>query len=134
MHTYQILTKRPERALEVSHKVQWTNNIWQGTSVENNRVTGRIDILREIPAKVRFISCEPLIGPLNDLNLLGIHWVIVGGESGPGSRKMEEQWVRDIQVQCAASEVAFFFKQWGGVHKHLTGRLLDGKEWSEFPV
>jgi protein gp37 len=104
-----------------------------GVSVEDARVTARVNDLREVPAAVRFLSCEPLIGPLESLSLDGIHWVIVGGESGPHSRKMDAEWVRSIKRQCRAAKVAFFFKQWGGTRKDLTGRELDGRIYSEFP-
>ncbi|TDF94709.1 DUF5131 family protein [Paenibacillus piri] len=133
LHTYQILTKRPQRAVQMADCLNWSDNIWMGTSVENSRVVGRIDELREVPARVRFLSCEPLIGALEAMNLQEIHWVIVGGESGPGARPMDANWVRSILNQCQAAEVPFFFKQWGGVMKHKNGRLLDGREWNEFP-
>ncbi|WP_219836150.1 DUF5131 family protein [Paenibacillus sp. R14(2021)] len=133
LHTYQILTKRPQRAVQMAHRLSWSNNIWMGTSVENSRVVGRIDELRRVPARVRFLSCEPLIGELEAMNLQDIHWVIVGGESGPGARPIDSDWVRSILNQCQTAEVPFFFKQWGGVMKHKNGRLLDGREWNEFP-
>ncbi|MCR8867449.1 phage Gp37/Gp68 family protein [Peribacillus frigoritolerans] len=104
-----------------------------GISVENDDVTFRIDQLRQVPAQVRFLSCEPLIGPIHDLNLDGIHWVIVGGESGPGARPMEPDWVRDIRNKCQGQNVAFFFKQWGGVQKHRYGRILDDQVYDEYP-
>lgn len=132
-HTFQILTKRSKRLLEISSELNWTDNIWQGVSVENDRVVGRIDDLREIPAKIKFLSCEPLLGPLPNLNLHGIHWVIVGGESGAHARPMKEEWVHEIKNQCKQQEVAFFFKQWGGVQKFRNGRLLDGRTWDEYP-
>lgn len=132
-HTFQILTKRPERLVELAPLLNWPSNVWQGVSVEDMRVVNRIDHLREVPAQVRFLSIEPLIGPINDLNLDGIHWVIVGGESGPGARPMKEEWVQSIRDQCLAQEVPFFFKQWGGVRKHLTGRTLDGEIWDQYP-
>lgn len=133
LHTYQILTKRPQRAIQMADRLNWSDNIWMGTSVENSRVVGRIDELKEIPARIRFLSCEPLIGALEAMNLQDIHWVIVGGESGPGARPMNADWVRSILNQCQAAEVPFFFKQWGGAMKHKNGRLLDGREWNEFP-
>lgn len=133
-HTFQVLTKRPDRLLEIADQLPWPDNIWQGVSVEDKRVTNRIDLLRLVPAKVRFLSCEPLIGPLNDLNLDGIHWVIAGGESGPRARLMDQEWVRDIRDQCIQQNVAFFFKQWGGVQKHRTGRMLDDRTWDEYPL
>ncbi|MEB3103542.1 DUF5131 family protein [Ferviditalea candida] len=132
-HTFQILTKRSDRLLELSSKLPWPDNVWQGVSVENEKVTFRIDHLRQVPAKTKFLSLEPLIGSLDHLQLEGIHWVIVGGESGYGARPMKEEWVVSIKNQCLASEVAFFFKQWGGVQKHRTGRVLEGRTWEEFP-
>lgn len=134
LHTYQILTKRPERMLEISSKLTWTPNIWQGVTVEDNQAIYRIELLRKIPAAVRFLSCEPLLERIEDLPLEGIHWVIVGGESGPGARKMKEDWVRTIRDCCREQSVAFFFKQWGGVQKHRNGRILDGEVYNEFPV
>ena len=135
-HTFQVLTKRPEIAAAHSAggRLTWSENIWVGTSVENALVTHRIESLRQIPAHIRFLSLEPLIGPLPRLQLDGIHWVIVGGESGPGARPMEAAWVRQIRTQCQAKGVAFFFKQWGGVQKSRTGRELDGRTWDEMPV
>jgi protein gp37 len=132
-HTYQVLTKRSERLLELSPFLKWTPNIWMGVSVEDKRVVERIDHLRQTSAQVKFLSCEPLIGPLEFINLEGIDWVIVGGESGSKARPMEKEWVEDIQQQCADQEVAFFFKQWGGVRKKKTGRLLNGRTWDEMP-
>ncbi|PWK13469.1 DUF5131 family protein [Tumebacillus permanentifrigoris] len=132
-HTFQILTKRSERLLELSKNLTWTSNIWQGVSIENNEVLLRIEHLRSTPAVIRFLSLEPLLGPLNSLNLDNIHWVIVGGESGPKARPMENEWVRNIRDQCILSQIPFFFKQWGGVRKQLAGRTLDGKTWEEFP-
>lgn len=132
-HTFQILTKRPEITLELSPRLTWSPNIWMGTSVENMLVLHRIASLREIPAKVRFLSVEPLLGPIPRLPLKGIHWVIVGGESGPGARPMQPEWVRSIRDRCVDAEVPFFFKQWGGVNKSRTGRILDGRTWDEKP-
>ncbi|EGL83029.1 Gp37Gp68 family protein [Caldalkalibacillus thermarum TA2.A1] len=132
-HQFQILTKRPERVLEIANELNWTPNIWLGVSVEDERVLHRIDVLKQIPAFIRFLSCEPLIGPLHNLRLEGIHWVIVGGESGPGARPMNPEWVRSIRDQCREQNVAFFFKQWGGVQKHRTGRILDNRTWDEYP-
>lgn len=132
-HQYQVLTKRPERALGLSSKLPWPEQIWMGTSVESQPFVSRVDKLRNIPAKVRFLSCEPLLGPL-DLDLEGIHWVIVGGESGPGARPLDPEWVRSIRDQCTAAHVAFFFKQWGGVVKSRTGRELDGRTYDAMPV
>ncbi|PRX40907.1 protein gp37 [Planifilum fimeticola] len=131
-HVFQVLTKRPERVAAMADRLNWTSNIWMGTSVENMRVIERVDHLRNVPTQVRFLSCEPLLGPLH-LNLEGIHWVIVGGESGPGARSVDGQWVREIRDQCIKENVAFFFKQWGGVRKDLTGRMLDGRTWDELP-
>ncbi|TFW10426.1 phage Gp37/Gp68 family protein [Oxalobacteraceae bacterium OM1] len=132
-HTFQVLTKRSERLAEIAHLLPWTENIWMGVSVEDSRVLQRVHDLAATPAKVKFLSCEPLIGPLNDLPLLDIDWVIVGGESGPGAREMKEKWVRAIQRQCERYNVSFFFKQWGGVRKDMTGRLLDGRTYDEMP-
>ncbi|HAI13110.1 MAG TPA: hypothetical protein DCM28_15490 [Phycisphaerales bacterium] len=132
-HTFQILTKRPERTAEYAHDLKWTNNIWMGTSIENALVTDRIKELRKVPAAVRFLSVEPLLGPIPRLSLQHIHWVIVGGESGPGSRPMEKQWVTQIRDRCIAQAVPFFFKQWGGVNKKAAGRELDGRTWDEMP-
>jgi protein gp37 len=133
-HTYQVLTKRPERAAELSKKLVWTENIWMGTSVETMKYTDRINYLRKTGAKVKFLSLEPLLGPLPKLNLKKINWVIVGGESGPGARDMDEKWVLEIRDHCKKAKVPFFFKQWGGVNKKKTGRLLAGKTWDEMPV
>lgn len=133
-HTFQILTKRSERLAEIASKVVWSRNIWMGVSVENAAVVRRISDLRKVPAAVRFLSCEPLIGPLEELQLEGIHWIIVGGESGPGARPMERHWVTSIRRQCRRAGVAFFFKQWGGVRKDLSGRMLDGRTYNELPV
>ncbi|OMF24611.1 DUF5131 family protein [Paenibacillus sp. FSL H8-0259] len=133
-HTFQILTKRSERLMELAPYLPWPPNIWQGVSVENQKVTSRIDHLRNTPALIKFLSVEPLIGPIENLNLDGIHWTIVGGESGYGARIMEEEWVVSIKEQCVAQNVAFFFKQWGGVQKHRTGRLLQGRTWDEYPT
>jgi protein gp37 len=132
-HSFQVLTKRAERLAEIGARLQWAPNIWQGVSVEDERVVGRIDLLRGVPAEVRFLSLEPLIGPLDNLNLRGIHWVIVGGESGPGARPMKKDWVDSIRDQCLEESIPFFFKQWGGVWKHRTGRLLDNRTWDQLP-
>jgi len=132
-HTFQVLTKRSSRLLELAPKLDWTENIWMGVSVEDEHVLHRVEDLRGTPALVRFLSCEPLIGPLSGMTLDGIHWVIVGGESGPRSRPMERDWVLEIRDHCKKSKVPFFFKQWGGVRKDLTGRELDGQEYDEFP-
>jgi len=133
-HTYQVLTKRAERLYELHEHLNWTKNIWMGVSVEDERVTDRIDFLRETNAAIKFLSCEPLIGPLRNMNLHNIHWVIVGGESGRKSRPMDEEWVWDIKLQCQEQEVLFFFKQWGGKNKKKTGRILAGNTYDEMPV
>lgn len=132
-HTFQVLTKRPEIALAQSPYLTWSSNIWMGTSVEDSRVVHRIDALRRIPARTRFLSLEPLLGPLPKLNLSGVDWAIVGGESGPRARPMSKEWVTDLRDQCARANVPFFFKQWGGVNKKKTGRELDGKTWDQMP-
>jgi protein gp37 len=132
-HTFQILTKRPEHAAKIGSRLTWTPNIWMGATVEHDSVMCRIDDLRAAPAAVRFLSLEPLLGPLPDLDLDGIHWVIVGGESGPGARPMRKQWVTEIRDQCLQQNVAFFFKQWGGVNKKKAGRLLGGRTWDQMP-
>ncbi|RYZ16312.1 MAG: phage Gp37/Gp68 family protein [Myxococcaceae bacterium] len=132
-HTFQVLTKRSERLREIGHDLPWPSNVWMGVSVEDGRVLHRVDDLREVPAQVRFLSCEPLIGSLEGMSLEGIHWVIAGGESGPKARPMQEVWVREIQAMCEEADVPFFFKQWGGVRKDLTGRELDGRTYDEMP-
>lgn len=132
-HTYQALTKRASRMRKVADKLDWPSNLWMGVSVENADVVDRIDELREVPASVRFLSCEPLLGPLEDLNLEGIDWVIAGGESGPNHRPMDPAWVVDIRDQCLAAEVAFFFKQWGGRTPKQRGRTLEGRTWDQYP-
>ena len=133
-HTFQVLTKRSDRVRDLSPVLEWTPNIWMGVSVENDSMHHRIHHLLEVPATVRFLSCEPLIGPVGMLPLDGIHWVIVGGESGPAARPMAESWVHSIKNQCREAGVAFFFKQWGGVHKHRHGRELDNQTYDEMPV
>ncbi len=132
-HVFQILTKRAERVFEVHKELKWTHNIWMGVSVENEKVKDRIDYLRKTKAKTKFLSCEPLIGPLPKLNLKKISWVIVGGESGRKPRPMDPDWVLDIQQQCKTAGVAFFFKQWGGTNKKAAGRLLNGRTYDEMP-
>lgn len=132
-HTYQILTKRSQRLAELASALPWPPNIWMGVSVEDERVVHRIYDLQKVSAAVRFLSCEPLIGPLDDLPLDGIHWVIVGGESGPKARPMKAEWVDSIYYQCRYVGVPFFFKQWGGVRKDLTGRELHGRTYDEMP-
>ena len=132
-HRFQILTKRSERLAQLAPELPWPANVWMGVSVEDMRVVSRIADLRTVPAAVRFLSCEPLIGPLDHLPLEGIHWVIAGGESGPKARPMRPEWVESILGQCRASGSAFFFKQWGGVRKDLTGRELHGRTYDEMP-
>lgn len=132
-HIFQILTKRAERLAQIAPRVKWTQNIWQGVTVESSEYTYRLDLLRTVPARVRFVSCEPLLSPLPFLDLRGVDWVIVGGESGPSARPMSPDWVRDIRDMCLESGTSFFFKQWGGVQKHKTGRVLDGQTWSQYP-
>ena len=133
-HKFQILTKRSWRLMELNDTLDWPSNAWIGVSVENKDYVHRIDHLRVISSAVRFLSLEPLLGPLRRLNLDSIDWVIVGGESGPNCRPVEEEWVRDIRDQCVASGVPFFFKQWGGVHRSRNRRMLDGYVWDEMPA
>lgn len=133
-HTFQILTKRADRLAEIAPMLKWPKNIWQGVSVETARYFDRIKYLRTVPAAVRFLSLEPLLGPLPELPLTGIHWVIVGGESGFRHRPMNSAWVREIQTACQGAGVAFFFKQWGGRTPKANGRVLDGREWNEMPA
>ena len=132
-HTFQVLTKRAERLLDVNRKLPWASNIWMGVTVENSDYVHRIDYLRKTDAFVKFLSIEPLLGPIPGMNLGGIDWVIVGGESGPGARPMSPEWVTDIRDQCRTAGVPFFFKQWGGVRKKQAGRLLEGRTWDEVP-
>jgi protein gp37 len=132
-HTYQVLTKRPSRVRKMAAEFDWPTNLWLGVSVEDASVVDRIDDLRSIPAAVRFLSCEPLIGPLSHLDLTGIGWVIVGGESGHAARSMQKAWVDEIRDQCLDKNVPFFFKQWGGRTPKANGRLLDGRTWDELP-
>jgi protein gp37 len=133
-HRFQVLTKRAGRLAELSPHLSWEANIWMGVSVESDRYRGRIDALRRTAASTRFLSLEPLLGRLCDLDLRGIHWVIVGGESGPGARPMDPAWARDLRDQCRRSKVPFFFKQWGGTNKKRAGRVLDGRTWDEMPA
>jgi protein gp37 len=133
-HTFQILTKREERLADLGPHLSWPRNVWMGVSIENRRFVHRADRLRELPAAVRFISAEPLLGPLDELNLDGIDWLIAGGESGPRHRPVEEIWVTRLRDRCRSANVAFFFKQWGGRHPTSGGRLLQGVEWSEMPT
>jgi protein gp37 len=132
-HRFQVLTKRSHRLVELAPLLPWAKNIWMGVTVENSDYTYRIDHLRMVNAAVRFLSLEPLLGPMPELDLSRIDWVILGGESGPGARPMEADWVRDVQRQCRRARVPFFFKQWGGPKKKKTGRLLDGKLYSAMP-
>lgn len=133
-HNFQILTKRSERLKKLAIKLTWPKNVWIGVSVENEEVKFRMNDLRDVPASVRFLSLEPLICPLANLNLSGIDWVIVGGESGPRARIIKKEWVIEIKNQCSAQRVPFFFKQWGGVTKKKNGRLLEGKTWDDMPI
>jgi protein gp37 len=133
-HTFQVLTKRSDRVRDLASSLPWPANVWMGVSVESEQVLHRVEDLRRVPAAVRFLSVEPLLGPIRSLPLDGIHWVIVGGESGPGSRRMEQEWVESILDQCRAANVAFFFKQWGGLRKCLTGRELHHRTYDELPV
>lgn len=133
-HTYQVLTKRPLRAFRISDQLPWPANVWLGVSIENMDVAHRVNHLRQIPAAVRFLSCEPLLGSLNGLDLTSIDWVIAGGESGPGYRPMDIRWARGIRDACLRSDVAFFFKQWGGRTPKSLGRDLDGRTWNQMPL
>lgn len=132
-HTFQILTKRAERLEALSPRLSWAPNIWMGVSIESDQYTFRANHLRQSGAQLKFLSCEPLLGPLPSLDLTGLDWVIVGGESGPGARPMDEAWVHQIREKCDKTHVPFFFKQWGGVHKKRAGRLLNGRTWDEMP-
>jgi protein gp37 len=133
-HTFQVLTKRSERMLSLDQDICWPDNVWMGVSVENEQFVHRIEHLRKTHARTKFLSMEPLLGPLRDIDLTGIHWVIVGGESGPGARPMNPEWVVDIKSQCSAAGVPFFFKQWGGFNKKKVGRQLEGRTWDEKPA
>ncbi|MCE5229176.1 phage Gp37/Gp68 family protein [bacterium] len=133
-HTYQILTKRPDRLVALDPKLPWRPHIWMGVSVENQQYTKRIELLRHSHAHIKFLSLEPLLGPIHKINLEGIDWVIVGGESGPGSRPIEKSWVIEIRDLCIRKNVPFFFKQWGGFHKKRAGRLLEGRTWDQTPI
>ena len=133
-HRFQVLTKRADRLASLSSDLPWSQNVWMGVSVESQTFSYRIDLLRETGAAVKFLSLEPLLGPLDNLSLDGIDWVIVGGESGPGARPMKEGWVTSIRDQCINVRVPFFFKQWGGVHKKRFGRELEGRTWDEMPL
>jgi len=132
-HVFQILTKREERLLDLAPDLPWPSNVWMGVSIENRRFVHRADALREVPAEVRFISAEPLLGPLDGLDLDGIDWLIAGGESGPGHRRVDEDWLLTLRDRCREENVAFFFKQWGGHRPKSNGRELDGRTWDEYP-
>ena len=132
-HTFQVLTKRPGRVNQLGSRLNWTPNIWLGTSIESERWLRRLDLLKATGAHTKFLSLEPLLGPLPGLDVSGIDWVIVGGESGPGARPMNADWVREIRDNCLNSEVPFFFKQWGGVFKKRAGRILDDRTWDQMP-
>jgi len=132
-HRFQVLTKRAERLARLAPELEWTENVWMGVSVETDRYRHRIDLLRSTPARVKFLSLEPLLGPLHDLDLEGIDWMIVGGESGPKARPMEGAWVTDLRDQCRRAGVPFFFKQWGGKNKKKAGRVLQWRTWSQMP-
>jgi protein gp37 len=132
-HQFQVLTKRAERLLELDSQIIWPDNVWMGVSIENSNYIHRIGLLLQTHATIKFLSLEPLLGPLPNLNLTGIDWVIVGGESGPHARPIKPEWVRDIRDQCLRARVPFFFKQWGGTNKKKTGRLLDSRTWDELP-
>lgn len=133
-HRFQVLTKRAERLALLSSQLDWAPNVWMGVSVESQKYASRIDDLRRTAARVKFLSLEPLLGPLDNLDLGGIDWVIVGGESGAGARPLQEEWIIDIRNRCQAAGTAFFFKQWGGVNKKKNGRLLEGEIWNEMPA
>jgi len=132
-HIFQILTKRAERLESLCKRLVWPDNIWIGVTVENQECIYRIEYLQKVPAAVRFLSLEPLLGEISQLPLNGIHWVIVGGESGPQARPVALEWVRSIRDQCLQKRVLFFFKQWGGIHKSRNGRKLDGRTWNDMP-
>ena len=132
-HIFQVLTKRSDRLRDLSDQLNWPQNVWMGVSVENNDYTSRLNDLKETSAKIKFVSFEPLIGSCNKANIKGIDWAIVGGESGPGARKMKKDWVTEILCICQEENVPFFFKQWGGTNKKKSGRLLDGQTWDEMP-
>lgn len=134
-HRFQLLTKRPFRMVKLASELQWTPNIWMGVTIESQRYVNRIDPLRRVPAAIRFISFEPLLSPISPkTSLEGIHWAIVGGESGPGARPMALEWAKGIRELCREYDTAFFFKQWGGVNKKKTGRLLEGRTWDDMPA
>jgi len=132
-HTFQVLTKRSERLVEIQKELKWLDNLWLGVSIENEECSYRVNHLLKANARVKFISFEPLIGPVDFVKLEGIDWVIVGGESGPGARPMKQEWVDKIRIECLKKDIPFFFKQWGGFNKKKNGRLLNGKTWDEMP-
>ena len=132
-HTFQVLTKRHQRLAELAPSLNWPSNVWMGVSIENNRFVERADYLRKVPAAVRFISAEPLLGPLSNLVLDDIDWLIAGGESGNGHRRVDATWIRDLRDRCATRGIPFFFKQWGGRYSKAGGRELDGRLWAEMP-
>jgi len=132
-HTYQVLTKRARRLRRLAPELDWPPNVWMGVSIEDATVMDRVEDLRSVPAAIRFLSCEPLLGPLYQLPLQGIHWVIAGGESGPNARPMDSEWVEDIRDQCTTAGIPFFFKQWGGRTPRAGGRQLDGRTWDDMP-
>ena len=133
-HTFQVLTKRSARMLELSKSLPWPENVWMGVTIESNKYLYRADNLRSIPAAVKFLSIEPMISQVNDLDLTGIDWVIVGGESGQSARSIEEEWVINVRDKCISLNIPFFFKQWGGRNKKKSGRILQGKIWDQFPL
>jgi protein gp37 len=133
-HTFQILTKRSERLVELAPKLSWPSNVWMGVTVESEKYISRISDIAKVPAAIKYLSIEPLLTAIPKLALNNIDWVIVGGESGPGSRVMEAEWVRSIRDQCQKAKVPFFFKQWGGVNKSKTGKILDGRIWQNYPT
>jgi protein gp37 len=132
-HQFQVLTKRPERLIKLNDKIQWTKNIWMGVTIENDKYLSRADLLRETNAYIKFISAEPLLGSIQNINLQNIDWLIVGGESGPHSRQIDKTWVEELQGLAQKNNVAFFFKQWGGFNKKKNGKLLNGKIIQEYP-
>jgi len=132
-HTFQVLTKRSSRMLELSKSLPWPENVWMGVTIESGKYLYRAENLKKTPAAVKFLSIEPMIGPVNNINLNGIDWVITGGESGPGARAINEEWVLAVRDECVSSSTPFFFKQWGGRNKKKAGRILQGKTWEQFP-
>jgi protein gp37 len=133
-HSYQLLTKRAHRLARLADKLPWPDNVWIGVSVETADHLDRVDSLRQVPAAVRFLSCEPLLGPLRGMDLCGIDWVIAGGESGANARPVQAEWIRDLRDQCVATHTQFFFKQWGGRRAKSGGRELDGRTWDQMPI